>query len=461
MKYDVLIIGAGTAGSMLATRTSQKGLKVALIDRKRREKIGDKICGDAIAKFHLSHTKKEVGFGYPEGEELKQSVSGLAIHPPNRKNVLRIHDYEQEGYVLDRLLFGQRLLNLALDSGAELMDEKFFDDFIIEGGKIQGAKISSKNKKETIEIKSDMVIEATGSTGVLRKRIPIELSGQIEKTIDPLEMGYAYRKIVDLKEPAVIEDTDYVHLYFIQEIARGGYAWVFPRGPKSANVGIGGPKLFTSGLKEKYVNFAQTIPELSGSKINAEGGGYVPIRRPMNSFVADNFALIGDSAYQVNPLHGGGIGANLEAGIMLGDVIVKAHEENNFSEKNLWDYNVKYCKQIGANHAALDIFKLVATSMSDKVFNITLNRGIITEEDIITAGMEGSMKMTFSDKLIKALKGYNILGSVLKLRVMSKKMNEVKNLYKNYPEEPEELESWKNSIENIYSDLRKPFKKFR
>jgi len=54
-KFDVVVVGAGTGGCLAAKTTAEAGLKVCLIERKKREEIGEKICGDAMGEHHLKH----------------------------------------------------------------------------------------------------------------------------------------------------------------------------------------------------------------------------------------------------------------------------------------------------------------------------------------------------------------------------------------------------------------------
>ncbi len=459
MKYDIIVIGAGTAGAMTACRAAQQGLSIALIDRKLKQKIGNKTCGDALAKYHMDFVKSKVGFDHPKGEELKQKITGLALYPPNKKSKIILHD--QEGYVVDRLLFGQRLLNLAIDSGTELFSDYVFKDLIIKENKIIGVKIKSKKTKESEDIFANVITDASGANSIIRKKIPNFLQKWTEKEISNVDIGYAYRKIINLDNFNHIEDIDLIQIYFDHKLARGGYAWVFPRGQKSANVGIGGIKIMTSDLHEKYNQFFANFPELNYNTVIHEGGGLIPMRRPMNSFVTDNFAFVGDAAFQVNPLHGGGIGANLEAGVFLADTVIEANENNDFSEQSLWQYNIKYNNKIGCTHAALDIFRLYAYIMPNKVLNAVINRKIITENDVMSAGLTGALEMTAPEKLKKALKGMDIFKYMLKIRTMAKKMGIVKELYQNYPKESKEMPDWIEKINNIYQGLKEPYENIK
>ncbi len=65
-KYDAIVVGAGTAGCLAAKTMAESGLKVCLIEKKPKEQIGEKICGDALGENHL----KTLGLEKPTGGEL-------------------------------------------------------------------------------------------------------------------------------------------------------------------------------------------------------------------------------------------------------------------------------------------------------------------------------------------------------------------------------------------------------
>ena len=97
-KYDAIVVGAGTAGCLAAKTIAEKGLKVCVIEKKKREDIGEKICGDALGEHHL----KTLGLEKPTGGEFEAKIDGIKIYSPRRKH--SIHNRRQR---LRRLLTQQ------------------------------------------------------------------------------------------------------------------------------------------------------------------------------------------------------------------------------------------------------------------------------------------------------------------------------------------------------------------
>ena len=78
-KFDVLAIGAGSGGCLAAKTVAEAGFEVCMLDRKREEDIGDKVCGDAIGKHHFEN----LNLAHPTGEELEQKIDGIKIYSPD------------------------------------------------------------------------------------------------------------------------------------------------------------------------------------------------------------------------------------------------------------------------------------------------------------------------------------------------------------------------------------------
>src|SRR4030066_1494234 len=100
MKYDVVIVGAGTAGCLAAKTIAEAGLKVCIVEAKRREAIGEKICGDALGEHHL----KELGLEKPQSGELEKRIEGIQIYSPDQNTIFTIAHEDFIGYLLNRRL---------------------------------------------------------------------------------------------------------------------------------------------------------------------------------------------------------------------------------------------------------------------------------------------------------------------------------------------------------------------
>ena len=87
-KYDAIVVGAGTAGCLAAKTIAEKGLKVCIVEKKKREEIGEKICGDALGEHHL----KFLGLEKPTGGELETKIDGIKIYSPDENTVFTIAD---------------------------------------------------------------------------------------------------------------------------------------------------------------------------------------------------------------------------------------------------------------------------------------------------------------------------------------------------------------------------------
>ena len=167
-KFDVVIIGAGSGGCLAAKTVAKAGFKVCMIDRKAKQDIGDKVCGDAIGKHHFDN----IGLAHPSGEELEQKIEGIKVYSPDMKTVVTVKGEGVHGYLVNRQLFGQRLLKEAKDAGANLSDSTVVTEPIIKAGYIVGVLAKNLKTGEKIEFSAQVVVDASGHSAVLRTDNP-------------------------------------------------------------------------------------------------------------------------------------------------------------------------------------------------------------------------------------------------------------------------------------------------
>jgi geranylgeranyl reductase family protein len=444
-KYDVVIVGAGTGGASAAKRIAKAGFRVALVDGKLRGKIGDKVCGDGISKEAFDKLKLK----YPKGNELERKINGFDLYSPDEESHMRI---QGEGFTINRLNFGQRLVNEAVDSGAMLIDNTLAQKPIIKDENVVGISVKKIGTSETREFLSNITIDASGYYAVLRKAIPFAKKYGIETEVDPGDVEICYREIRVIKEE--LDRSDCCKIYLEQNMAPGGYIWIFPESGKRVNVGLG-VQMLRGHPNPKSLLYSHVLKRalFKNSELVTGGGGVVPTRRQLWSSVANGFILVGDSACQVNPLHGGGIHSSMLAGDSAGGVTIKALEEGDYSCSALWGYNTEFIDLYGYKQPSLDIFRILLQSLTNDELNYGLKNRIVTEEDILKTSMGAELKLSRGDKVGRVFRGIGKISLLKKLNAVAKKMHEMKALYKSYPANLKELGKWRTKVESIYKDV--------
>jgi len=444
-RFDIVVVGAGVAGCIAACKAAELGSKVCLIDQKPRSKIGDKVCGDAISKSHFDELK----ISYPSGEELACRIKGILVYSPDLSAVYNVRG---EGFIVNRLSFGQRLMNRALNAGALLYDNVAAVELIIEENSVKGVKVRNLAKDEIIEVHGKVTIDASGFHSLLRRKLPPEW--HIESNVAGEDVVLCYREIRKLKDE--LKDPNYCKIYLNQAVAPSGYIWVFPKSGTKVNIGLGVQK------KEGFVNpktqFYKCIlsqPTYASSKLEHGGGGEVPTRKPIDRLVANGLMLAGDSACQANPLHGGGIGPAMVAGLLAAETAVKALEIGDFSQKSLWPYNLKFMNSVGAKHAGLDVFKIFLQRTSDEDLNYGMQRLMITESDLLKVGAGEDLHLNITEKVGRAIRGSRKIRLLLRLKNTATIMRKLRAIYNEYPSSPEKHAEWKKQESLIYDKALK------
>ncbi|MBC7130627.1 NAD(P)/FAD-dependent oxidoreductase, partial [Candidatus Bathyarchaeota archaeon] len=425
---------------------AEAGLKVALVERKAQNDIGRKICGDALGEHHI----KNVGLQDPPEEAIEARIEGIKIYSPDLETVFTVKHEDFSGYLLDRKLFGQWLLEMALDAGATLMDSTLCLEPIIEDKTVTG--ISAKNLKTNrkLRLKSKVVVDSSGFLAIIRRKLPEEM--KIEKEISNEDVEACYREIRQLKEE---KQTRYCEIYLDQNITPGGYTWLFYKSGSKVNAGLGVcMKKSFPNPKTQFYKHILSKPVFNGSTIIDAGAWYDPTRRPLDNMVANGVIITGDAACLVNPIHGGGIGPSMISGFLAGKTIAEALEEGDVSQKALWQYNLKYMDSYGGKQAALDVFRLLLITCSNDDLNYGMKYKLLTEEDVLKAGLGEKFHLNITDAARRVFRGLKRLSFLNKLRVTVNLMNKIKEHYKNYPESPDNFEAWKTETERLFQEAR-------
>jgi len=441
------VVGAGTAGCLAAKTTAEAGLKVCLVERKRREEIGEKICGDALGEHHL----KRVGLEKPQGSELEKRIEGIKIYSPDLETVFTVEYEDYVGYLLNRRLFGQWLLKKALDRGTTLLDSTQCLEPVMEKNFATGVLAKNLKTAENIRLKAGVVVDASGFLAVIRRKLSKEMVIENEVANDDVEA--CYREIRQLKQET--ENTKYCEMYLNQKVTPGGYTWIFYKGRARVNAGLG------VCMRGKFPNprnqFYKHIlnkPLFEGSLLLNGGAWYDPTRRPLDNMVGNGVAILGDAACLVNPIHGGGIGPSMLSGYLSGKTIVEALEQGDVSQRSLWPYNRKYMAMYGTKQAGLDVFRMLLLTSRDEDLSYGMKYKLLTEEDVLRAGLGEEFHLRITETAKRVFRGLKRIRFLNKLRLTVNLMRQVKAHYKSYPENPEDFEKWSVKREALFHEAR-------
>ncbi|MFW9973124.1 MAG: NAD(P)/FAD-dependent oxidoreductase [Candidatus Odinarchaeota archaeon] len=321
--FDVVISGAGPAGSKCAEILSKNGYKVALIEKDTKWR---KPCGGAVNSRIFKY--------YPQ-------LRKYNFHPINSINIYSAEFYKF-GYQwknasdysinVDRLEFDNVLRNIAIDMGAELFDNNIAYDFILKNNKRVGIKAKSPSGIQ--EYRGKIIVIADGMSSKLAIKSGLKRKWKIEEIM-------VAKSIIMEGDNNINKDT--ISLFFK---SFKGYGWIFPLEENKFNIGFG--TMGTDNLKynfknifNEFINDSQIkkfIPKKHYRKI-WEGAYPIPGQGVIEKgLYGDNIMLIGDIAGFVNPISGEGICPSIASGKAAAETAINALECENISTQTLKNY---------------------------------------------------------------------------------------------------------------------------
>ncbi len=321
-KYDIIIIGAGPAGSSAAYRAARAGLNTLIIEKDNFPRY--KPCGGAISKLSMQY----LNFPIPK-DLIQKKIFGARIHYGN--NVVEKHKKDLLAVLVKRDEFDYFLLNKSKKAGAEVRQNEKVIDFYC-------SKKEVTVKTNITHYRTKFLIIAEGCHGRLKNKI--------RKQDKKNEYGICLVTEVPEKSTNInkyIKKAIDIHF----GVAQLGYGWIFPL-KNHYSVGIGGIAANLTdptSVMNKFVKDNKLEKQIKNNKLKYKAHK-IPAGGIYRETVGNRTVLVGDSAGFVDSFTGEGIAYAIRSGQLAAEVIEQIIKENSFIV-NLSQYERLTMKEFG------------------------------------------------------------------------------------------------------------------
>lgn len=336
--YDVLVIGAGPAGSAAARSLAQAGHEVVVIDQQAfpRDKVcGDALIADALGALATLGLDRDVRNESWAGDELR-------VYAPAGRHVSLAGEYAS----LPRERFDAILLDGALRAGATFVHATVMSA-LGDGDRVTGVRVKARGAEG--ELHARFTILATGANVTVLQAFGLPAPGKPDAVA-----GRAYFQ-------ASQECADSVRCLTIAYDRRWspGYGWIFPAPGNRFNVGVGlfGGAAAQGALRRFFESFCRSFPlarqVIDASTLIREFRG-APIRSGLSaqSFGRRGLVGVGEAVATTYSATGEGIGKAMESGLLAAEMISDALRGARDAARVHDDYRDEFRRRFVARYRA-------------------------------------------------------------------------------------------------------------
>ncbi|MSP72531.1 MAG: NAD(P)/FAD-dependent oxidoreductase [Myxococcales bacterium] len=425
-RFDVVIVGAGSAGSMAAYGLALRGLNVALVDGRDFGRSGSR-----WVNYVPPWMFDAAGLPRPESPELRATGGAFTIDAGDAQVTVENTPCQ----AVDMRALVARLQGLALAAGVTPVERATVLGLDVRWGRPVSLSTSRG------EFGAALFIDASGMNGAVRRRVP-----QLERDCPSLGLGEtctAAQAVYGIADP---------------DAAR---AWVEARGLSSgqtvSEVGIAGGFSIMNGsidLTKMEIDFltGAVVGDTDQSGVDLlkrcrerldftgplefGGSGLLPMRRPYDRLVVEGVALLGNAACQIFPAHGSGVGLGLIAASMLASHVGGGRDPGEL--RALWTWQAAFQREYGTLCAAYDVVRRLTQRLSREEQARMIDAGLVTPRQLERT-LDQRMVLPDVRDALSFARGLTreprlALRVVLALRPMAG----VIAAYRTYPEEPSE-----------------------
>lgn len=382
----IAVIGMGQGGMVAAIKLANCGHSVSVFEQNERGEVSyswkDDIRSDIFKICDLP---------MPD-ESIFVQKSKWVFVSPNEKYRLPVPPCPpMEEISIDRRGLSEYFAILAENAGCELYFGVRIDMLVLNGDKVCGISVDGK------ELPYDLVIDASGLRSVLRVQIPNKFG--VQKQPEDSGVMYGYRAFFKRVEGADTVEQGINCTMILKHLSEQGISWCNLSDDGSVDVLIGRINKLDDGQIDKALAALKAYNPILSDELISERRVDICLRATMAIAVADGYVAIGDSAFMTMPLMGSGIESSMKAGKLLADTIDK-NKITNFTAENLWAFNVKYMRKMGADFAFIDVLKRWALGLNPKRIDWVFGSGVINAKDLAMVSTDGDGKFKIRAKTI-------------------------------------------------------------
>ncbi|MFD9894184.1 geranylgeranyl reductase family protein [Amycolatopsis sp. NPDC059027] len=360
---EVIVVGAGPAGSTAATYLARAGVDVLLLEK--TEFPREKVCGDGLTPRGVKQlidlgidTSEDAGWVHSRGLRILTGDLTLELDWPD------LTSYPPYGVSRTRQDFDDLLAKTAVKAGARLYERTTVTGAITSpGGRVVGVEAKVGPERTPVSYRAPLVLACDGVSARLA------LSVGIQKN-EKRPMGVAVRQYY--KSPRHDDPFIEGHLeLWDRSDSRNpkllpGYGWAFPLGDGTVNVGLGMLSTSASFRNTDYRallrQWLDGTPEEWGYReenaIGKVGGAGLPMGFNRTPHYRDGLLLLGDAGGMVSPFNGEGISAAMESAQIASEVVVQAlaRAEGPSRERALAGYPRAVAELMGGYYRLGNVF---------------------------------------------------------------------------------------------------------
>jgi len=376
-EWDLVVCGAGPAGCALAAKVASGGRRVLLLERSSAPGQGRDWVVDVASDTFAAARVPE-----PAAAELFVEPDATYLVTTDRNSMVRLLD--SPVLPVRNAPYVRRLADWAVECGATLETETTVLGPLIEDEAVTGARLSAPGGER--EVTSSITADCTGIGSSIRRRTPE--AWHMSDGLAPSQIVLARRETRLVDRDAAAANVRDGHMMDRARLDRIG-----TQGPYSietcfldlargfADILIGVKPGSGPDADERFTAFLAERPYV-GDKVFGDGGP-IPIRRPLDTFVADGLVVLGDSACQTIPAHGSGTASALLAADMCAQAVLRALETGRSDRAALWGYNHGFMLARGAVLAYYDVMRRHTDRQDVADLNTMLRTGVLGPGEVL------------------------------------------------------------------------------